>query len=375
MRSRRKEEYGAFQKKIMQRFCLNISISVLVVIILYLLLWKQRFGNWTVSFLEFFTGMEHERAFYIYHSYFRGYRELFFAAAMILVFVFLLWHMFGWMTHYFKEIDQGIDALLTEDAEQIYLSVEMRPFERKLNAVKQELEKQKAERADAERRKDELVMYLAHDIRTPLTSVIGYLNLLEESPGMPAAQRARHVHITLDKAYRLEEMINEFFEITRLNSGQIRLAKEKIDLYYMLVQMGDELSPYLDAHGNSIALHVDENLVIQADPDKIARVFSNILRNAAAYSYPKTEIVISARTAGTYVDISFQNQGKTIEAEKLSLLFDKFYRLDSSRVSDTGGTGLGLAIAEEIVSLHGGTIQAVSEAETVTFVIRLPLAD
>lgn len=122
--------------------------------------------------------------------------------------------------------------MLAEDAAQIHLSPEMLPFEHKLNAVKQTLERRKAEIALAEQRKDELVMYLAHDIRTPLTSVIGYLNMLKDAPDMPAAQRAQNLHITLTKAYRLQKMINEFFEITRYNSRQIKLAKEPVDLYF-----------------------------------------------------------------------------------------------------------------------------------------------
>lgn len=373
MKNHKGEEYIAFQRKIMQRFSLNFFVSVLIVAILYLFLWKERFGNWTVALLEYFMKINEERAFYIYHIYFRGYKEIFFAAAIILVFVFMLWHLFRWMTRYFQEIDRGIGALLQEDAGQIYLSQEMLPFERKLNAVKQELENQKAERANAEKRKDELVMYLAHDIRTPLTSVIGYLNLLEEDPDMPVAQRARHVHVTLEKANRLEEMINEFFEITRLNTGQIQISRERIDLYYMLIQLCDEVSPALDVHGNSIELDMNENLVIYADPDKIARVFANIMKNAAAYSYPNTEINISARETESDIVISFQNRGKTISPEKIPLLFDKFYRLDSSRISDTGGTGLGLAIAKEIIVLHGGEIHAMSENETVAFEVCLPM--
>ncbi len=375
MKKHKKEEYTAFQRKIMQRFCLNILISVFLVIILYLFLWRQRFGDWMVGLLEYVMKIGSDEAFYIYHFYFRGYREVFLAAAIIIVFLFLLWYLFRWMTRYFKEIDRGIDTLLEEDGGQVYLSPEMLPFERKLNAVKKELEKQKEQRANAERRKDELVMYLAHDIRTPLTSVIGYLHLLEEDPDMPAAQRAKHVHITLEKANRLEEMIHEFFEITRLNTGQIRISRERIGLYYMLVQLCDEISPVLDANGNSVVLDLDEELVIYADPDKMARVFANMMKNAAAYSYPKTEIHISAKEADTDIIISFQNKGKTIPAEKLPLLFDKFYRLDSSRVSDTGGTGLGLAIAKEIISLHGGKIWAVGGEETVTFTVRLPLPD
>ena len=375
MKKPEKEEYAVFQKKIMRRFCFGIFISVFIVMFLYLFLWKQRFGDWTVSLLEYFMKIEHEQAFYIYHSYFRGYKEVFFVMAIVIVFVFLLWYLFRWMTRYFQEINRGIDVLLLEDAESVHLSSEMLTFERKLNEVKQELEKQKAEKEKAVRRKDELVMYLAHDIRTPLTSVIGYLNLLEEDSDMPAKQRAKHVHIALEKANRLEEMINEFFEMTRLNSGQIRLSKERINLYYMLVQLCDEMSPVLAVHGNTVALHLDEDMDICADPDKIARVFGNILKNAAAYSYPGSEIVITAEEADTHMTISFQNKGENIPEEKLSLLFHKFYRMDASRVSDTGGTGLGLAIAKEIVSLHDGEIRAASENETITFTLRLPLPE
>lgn len=367
-----RNEYLEFQMKIMLRFCVNAVISVAAVIVLYLFLWKQRGGNLIVWFLEYFMRMEEEQAFLIYHYYFRSCKEIFFAAAILLIFVVLLYFLFRWMSRYFQEINQGIDALLAEDAGQIHLSAEMFPFERKLNAVKQTLEKQRQETIFAEQRKDELVMYLAHDIRTPLTSVIGYLNLLDEEPDMPADQRAKNVHITLDKAYRLEEMINEFFEITRYNSRQIKLSREPIDLYYMLVQLSDEMSPVFAQHGNSVVLEVDEDQMIYADPDQIVRVFSNILRNAAAYSYPGTEIVISARETDGQVMIAFRNEGNHIPEEKLSSLFDKFYRLDKARVTDTGGTGLGLAIAKEIAVLHGGSVRAASEGDTVTVMVCLP---
>ena len=207
-------------------------------------------------------------------------------------------------------------------------------------------------------------MYLAHDIRTPLTSVIGYLNLLEEKPDMPIAQRTQNIHITLDKAYRLEEMINEFFEITRFNSKQIHL----------LIPLSDELLPVFALRGNTVVLDIDENLTIYADPEKLARVFSNIFRNAAAYSFPQTAIIVSAQETDEQLTLAFQNEGNTIPAEKLSSLFDKFYRLDKARTSDTGGTGLGLAIAKEIILLHGGSISAESADNTITFTIQLPKA-
>lgn len=370
-----KGEYSQFQEKIMQRFCTNAIFSVAAVIVLYLLFWKQRGGNWVVWLLENFFRISQEQAFLIYHFYFRSYKEIFFGVAILCIFSALLWRLFRWMTRYFREINQGIDALLTEGAKQIHLSAEMWPFERKLNAVKQTLVKQRQETALAEKRKDELVMYLAHDIRTPLTSVIGYLNLLEEEPDMPADVRAKNVHITLDKAYRLEEMINEFFEITRYNSNQIELSKRPVDIYYMLIQLSDELSPVFTLRGNTVVLNVNEDLIVRADPDKLVRAFGNILRNAAAYSYSETEIMISSEEVDEDVIISFQNKGNDISEDSLALLFDKFYRSDKARITDTGGTGLGLAIAKEIIILHGGSIYASSENHTITITVRLPKTD
>ena len=221
-------------------------------------------------------------------------------------------------------------------------------------------------------RKNDLIAYLAHDLKTPLTSVIGYLSLLDEAPDMPAEQRAKYTRITLDKAYRLEKMINEFFDITRYNLQQIVIQKEPIDLYYMLVQLTDELLPVLEQNGNTAVIKADESLTVPGDPDKLARVFQNVLKNAAAYSYPGTEILISAEAGEASVVIRFMNMGKTIPKNKLDSIFEKFYRLDEARATGTGGAGLGLAIAKEIVTLHGGTITADSANDRVEFTVTLP---
>lgn len=375
MKTDRKDEYSAFQATLIRRVGGSVALSITIVMAMYLLFWKRRMGNWIVWFLQNILQMDFYDAYNFYGDYFRGNKDRFFIAAITIVFAVLLWRVFRGMTRYFEEINQGIETLLADDENQIQLSPEMLPFERKLNTVKRTLAERKAETALAEQRKDELVMYLAHDIRTPLTSVIGYLNLLEEEPDMPAEQRAKRVHIALEKAYRLETMINEFFEITRYNSQQITLSKETIDLYYMLVQLSDELSPVFAPRGNTVALHLAEDMTVEADPEKLARVFSNILKNAASYSHPRTEITISAEKSEHEVIIQFQNSGEDIPSEALVSLFDKFYRADKSRSSDTGGTGLGLAIAKEIVTLHGGAISASSKNHVITFTISLPLAN
>lgn len=220
--------------------------------------------------------------------------------------------------------------------------------------------------------KNDLITYLAHDLKTPLASVIGYLSLLDEAPDMPAKQKAKYTGIALNKAYRLEELINEFFEITRFNLQSILLNKGKINLAFMLRQMTDEFYPMLAPQGKKAVVHVLDNLTITGDADKLARVFNNILKNAVAYSYDNSVIEISAVQQEESTILTFTNQGDPIPPQKLSTIFEKFYRLDSSRSSNTGGAGLGLAIAKEIVLAHGGTITAESNLEHTVFTVKLP---
>ena len=221
-------------------------------------------------------------------------------------------------------------------------------------------------------RKNELVAYLAHDLKTPLTSVIGYISLLQEAPDMPVEQRAKYTGIALEKALRLESLINEFFDITRYNLQQIVLEEETFDLGFLLMQMADEFYPVLEQHGKSISIHADEDLPIAADSAKLARVFNNILKNAVAYSYDNTEIEIYAEKRENTIHVSISNFGKTIPKQKLDMIFEKFYRLDDARSTNTGGAGLGLAIAKEIVVAHGGTISVTSEKQITTFTVELP---
>ena len=222
-------------------------------------------------------------------------------------------------------------------------------------------------------RKNDLITYLAHDLKTPLTSVVGYLSLLEEAADMPAQQKVKYVHIALDKSLRLERLINEFFEITRYNLQQMVLEEESVDLSFLLIQLVDEFYPILTAHGNTVRIENGEGLCLWGDGEKLARVFNNILKNAVAYSYPDSEIVIQCERQGETLQIRFQNRGRTIPHQKLNAIFEKFFRMDDARNTNTGGAGLGLAIAREIVTLHGGNITAESADEMTTFTVELPV--
>ncbi|AFM00152.1 signal transduction histidine kinase [Desulfitobacterium dehalogenans ATCC 51507] len=221
-------------------------------------------------------------------------------------------------------------------------------------------------------RKNDLITYLAHDLKTPLASVIGYLSLLNDAPDMPAEQKAKYTGIALDKAYRLEELIHEFFEITRFNLQSIVLNKGKIKLAFMLQQLADEFYPMLTPQGKKVLIHAPDELILVGDADKLARVFNNILKNAIAYSYENSVIDITAVQQAENVIITFTNRGDPIPPQKLDTIFEKFYRLDSARSTDTGGAGLGLAIAQEIIAVHNGIIVVESKPEYTVFTVKLP---
>ncbi len=222
-------------------------------------------------------------------------------------------------------------------------------------------------------RKSDLITYLAHDMRTPLASIIGYLSLLDEVPEMPAEQKARYVGITLDKAYRLEQLIEEFFEVTRFNLQAIVLNKKKLDFKLLLQQMADEFYPLVEPGGKRIQVETPETLFYEGDGDKLARVFNNIIKNAVSYSYDNTTIRIKAREEDGNIVTEVTSKGDTIPEHQQKQIFEKFFRLDSSRSTQTGGAGLGLAIAKEIVDAHGGTIAVKSHENTTVFTVSLPI--
>jgi two-component system sensor histidine kinase VanS len=151
------------------------------------------------------------------------------------------------------------------------------------------------------------------------------------------------------------------------------LNKEKINLLFMLQQMADEFYPMLTPQGKQVSVNVPDGLLVWGDADKLARVFNNILKNAVVYSYDNSVIDIAAQCQDKGIVITFMNQGHPIPQEKLATIFEKFYRLDTARSTNTGGAGLGLAIAQEIVTAHGGTITVESSPECTTFTVKLPL--
>ena len=368
---KRRNDYTKLKGKVFfQMLLITVAAAVIVYLLRHIL--RGQIGDRIVRYLVSAFHFQNSDAQEIYQLVIRNNMEMILFVVILIFLAVLFRFSVSWFTKYFDEISTEMDKLTEESDEEITLSPELDFMENKLNQIKNNLEKQKKAALDAEQRKNDLVVYLAHDIKTPLTSVIGYLSLLDEAPDMPPEQKAKYVGITLEKAYRLEQLINEFFEITRFNLQTIALNKEKINLLFMLQQMTDEFYPILTPQEKQVSINVPDALTLWGDADKLARVFNNILKNAIAYSYESSVIDISAKQQNKNIVITFTNQGNPIPQAKLKTIFEKFYRLDSARSTNTGGAGLGLAIAQEIVTAHHGKISVESNIENTIFTVKLP---
>lgn len=315
------------------------------------------------------------------YQFLRVFKEyLFFFMAIIIVvgWAIITYRFLNLPLRYLDEIINASGKLIASREEPVRLSDVLREVEGQLNQFRLQGLSAETVAREAEQRKNDLIIYLAHDLKTPLTSVIGYLSLLHDEPQISPELRTRYTGIALDKALRLEELTNEFFDITRFSLTSLTLETEQINLSRMLEQITYEFLPVLADKGLSWQLEIQPEVQINGDPDKLQRVFDNLIRNAVNYSYPDTAVSLSMKTTGgsdgSRVEVRVSNRGRTIPPEKLSRIFEQFFRLDSSRSSATGGAGLGLAISKEIVELHGGGIRAESADENIVFNLWLPMS-
>lgn len=368
------KEFRELRAKIFIRSVMMFLIAVLFFLWFYRFCIQGKFAEWMISVLQSVFRMDYDVAYDLYQMVFRTYEEWFILLFIVLVFLVLLRFYLGWFTGYFEEINSRLDILIEKKEGEISLSQELYPIERKMTQLQYTMEKQKNDMRVSEQRKNDLIMYLAHDLKTPLASVIGYLNLLHDEGQISEELREKYLSISFSNAEHLEELINEFFEIARYNLSNIELQYSRINLSRLLEQLAYEFAPMLKEKNLTLSLDAEADIMLSCDADKLQRVFDNLLRNAVLYGFRDTEIAITAKLQEYALIVKVKNHGDTIPEEKLERLFEQFYRLDAARSTDSGCAGLGLAIAKQIVELHNGTITARSENEMIEFTVTLPLS-
>ena len=365
-------EFKRLQRKILLRTTGRILCVTAILLAVYVIFLRGHIADTVVGLGDRFLYHDYEQALEAYQRFFRLNNVFFIAFLCIVIFVVVLGIYLKEFTKYFNEINQGIDSLVDEQSEDIRLSEELEATEQKINSIRHTLAQRKAATELEEKRRKELVVYLAHDLKTPLTSVIGYLNLLQDQKEIKEEERKKYLSISLKKAERLEELINEFFDVTRFHLSGITLECSRVNLTRMLEQITYEFQPQLEEKGLECILECSPDVSVNCDVNKIQRVFDNLLRNAVNYSYEHGTIRVCVTQEETQVTIRFTNPGEHIPEEKLENLFEQFYRVDDARASKSGGAGLGLAIAKEIVEAHGGTIRAESTGDQIKLEVKIP---
>ena len=333
---------------------------------------QEPFARAFVSVVQSLFGQSEEAALTLYHQVVRNHKGLYIALCLLVVMLIAFYLSLGTFTRRLNQIGAGLHQVAEESSEPVELPRELAPLQAELSALQTTLQLRQRQAREAEARKNDLLVFLAHDLKTPLTSVIGYLTLLRDDPNLSAEQRAKYTGIALDKALRLEDLMLEFFEITRESLHQAPAEPAEIQLSVLLEQLADEFMPQFQDKALLCRTDIQPHMTVMGEADKLARVLDNVLRNAVNYSIEGGTVEIEAFPEHSEAVIAIRNEGLEIPEQELARIFQKFYRLDSARSTRTGGAGLGLAIAKEIVEAHGGTIHAESNGHKTAFIIRLP---
>lgn len=309
-------------------------------------------------------------------------------AISFIVFVEIFFKLIDFTIEYIRKLrrsiqqvtsgNYGVQCEVEYDDELGSLAANINVLSKTLLAKEKESEKLKEkERAaldierNAERQKNELITNVAHDLRTPLTTIVGYLELIKDDTALSKEDVHKYSGIAYEKSIRLQEMMDDLFEFTKLDNADIKLNKSMINLSGLIMQMTDEFYPsFKDCNITPIVDLPEENIYVQGDGQLLARVFDNLISNALKYGYHNTDLKIEVSGDEKYATVKVINHGDTIASEDIPLLFNKFFRTDSSRNSKTGGTGLGLAITKNIVDLHHGDISVTSDDQITTFIVK-----
>ena len=340
----------------------NLAIAVVISIVVYFIL--ALFFENTLSELV-------ARLNYDLYSWIVYNRDIVVYVYIFTILAVIIYRFISKNVDSINEVYKSLDLILKEDNETIKLPSEVNEFSDKLNGIKYDYMLSKKNAKEAEDKKNDLIMYMAHDLKTPLTSIIGYLTLLSDEKDISKESQQKYIKIALDKSLRVEDLTNQFFDITRYNLQNMPINKQEINLVYLLRQVIDECYPMLERRNLKCEFKTVDKVMYYGDGDKLARAFDNLLKNAINYSYENTTIEIELEQKEEKISIVFKNKGDKIPEYKLEKIFEKFYRGDDSRASSTGGAGLGLAITKQIIELHQGKIYVKNDSEYIEFFIEL----
>ncbi|MCR8994382.1 HAMP domain-containing sensor histidine kinase [Brevibacillus laterosporus] len=292
------------------------------------------------------------------------------------VFIFSFYYLTKRKMYQIQSISQGIQEMALGNLDirvPVNSNDELGQLAQNINVMAMQLHHTREEERKAERTKHELITNVSHDLRTPLTSIMGYLRLIQDRRYHSEGQLEEYAGIAVNKSEQLKRLIEDLFDYTKLSTNGVGMQMQRVDILEMLEQLMEELVPQAEEEGLSFRKnYAVDHLFVHVDADKIVRVFDNLLINAIKYSDKPGEILINAEQRGSSIRISIGNKSPKLTPQELERLFERFYKVDESRSMVKEGSGLGLAIAKSIVELHCGKIWAESHDNMILFYVELP---
>ena len=310
-------------------------------------------------------------------SYHKGENPLSILASLA-VFIFLFYFLTQRKMRYIEELASGLRIIATGNLDHRVVERsqdELGSLARDMNFMVTDLQRRIEEERRAEQLKNELITNVSHDLRTPLTLIMGYLRLLHDKNFETPEQAAGYVSIAYSKSEKLKGLIDDLFEFTKLSNHDVPLHKKGVVINEVLEQLLEEYVTLSEEQQLTLIRSLpQERLPVRIDVDKMIRVFENLLGNAIKYSPKPGVITFGMIRENGHAIIRISNKADALTRDELEQLFDRFYRVDKARTSETGGSGLGLAIARSIVESHEGSIWAESENGEIHFYVKLKLA-
>ena len=360
-----------------------LVISVLITKISMFILWKIRkliidmpgysyYGN---GFLEELISSIDEFTYDMSFTKWMGINlnQWVIIGIIILIYVFITRKKFRRLANVFEATEKMKNGELDKPLE-IKGEDDVAKLAGNINGIVEKLKEITLEEKKAQKTKNDLITNVSHDLRTPLTSIIGYLNLIETDEYRDEVQLRHYTGIAYEKAKRLNVLINDLFELTKMQNGVVVLRTSKVNLVELLGQIVSEFQYQIKCNEmESRVRFSDDKLVVNGDIDKLVRAFENLITNSIKYGKEGYYIDIVTKKIGNFALVQVINYGEEIPEEDIKYIFDRFYRVDKSRNSEEGGSGLGLSITKNIIELHKGTISALSDSEKTVFEIKLPI--